>query len=94
MTSNGICNLNSTAATARLSLPEAMTRQPLGRVNRLWCVACARLALMVTPEEAVEIVEKSHQNVAANLNLLESAHSLKTGEGAMLICYDSLFPIS
>jgi hypothetical protein len=75
-------------ATARLSFP----RQPLVRVNRLWCVACARLALMVTPEEAAEIVYKSYRNVAANLNLLENAHSLKTSEGATLICYDSLFP--
>lgn len=98
MTSNGICNFNiekmntSAIATARLSLPEALNNQPLGRVNRLWCAACARLALMVTPEEAIELTRKNYQNVAANFNLLKNAHSLKTSEGATLVCYDSLFP--
>jgi hypothetical protein len=44
---------------------------------------------MVTLEEAAEIVDKSYQNVTANLNC---AHSLKTSDGATLVCYDSLFP--
>ncbi|MGA9767614.1 MAG: hypothetical protein WBV94_01130 [Blastocatellia bacterium] len=92
MTSNGICNHNiekmnrSAVTTARLSLP---AHQPLARVNRLWCVACARLALMVTVEEAAEIVDKSYRNVTASLS---RAHSMKTSDGATLVCYDSLFP--
>lgn len=98
MTSNGIRNLNiekintSAVTTARLAAPEALANQPLGRVNRLWCAACARLALMITPEEAVELARKSCENVVTNFNLLKNAHSLKTSEGATLVCYDSLFP--
>lgn len=85
----------SNQVTARL--PQAASAQRRPASPKLWCTACAELTRMVTPEEALAILEENARFACPVAKsdqdrVVLKAHHLTTSQGSVLICLNSLLP--
>jgi hypothetical protein len=73
-----------TTTTIRFDRPVEMRALTCGR---FWCMACSRLATMVTVEQASVLAELPGD---ALLDRIDSLHFRRRPSGDLMICLDSL----
>ena len=66
-----------------------LVRSRRGGTARIWCPACAREVLMVTPEQAAALARVSVRTVNRWVEN-ERVHFRETPDGLLLLCSDSL----